>query len=162
VIGVVYRVQEGGLAIPRRTVTVVLAVLVVLSVGTVGVDIATGGVEYDVDVYGAVVFSADRTYTVGSVTASSNSFMREPVDYPTVQSCLYLGDGRQRLASVYEGASGYFPTSVPGNSNTTSNINVVLTQSQREAVPNQLELERATSCPANRSEAGIVVAVPGR
>jgi hypothetical protein len=161
VVGIVYRIQEGGFAVPRRTITVALAVLVVLSVGTVGVDLAVGGVDYDVDIYGSVVFSADRTYTVGAVTATSTSFLREPIDYPSVEVCMYLGDGRQRLGYVYEGESGYFPTSVPGNSNTTSDINVILTQSQRDAVPNQLELERATSCPANRTDPGIVVAVPG-
>lgn len=167
-IGLAYLLHEGWLALSAVEARYALLVVLLVAVAFVGADLQYSEVVYDVELRDEVTVTVanygddplGQQVVLGTATATNTFAFREPVAFPDLRVCVYSPGRMADRGVFYDDGSSPFLRSVGGYGTLTTNVTIGLTGEEATVLRGTLPVERADSCPDERDEPGIVVAVP--
>lgn len=158
----VYGIQSGRLALAGSTVRYATLGLLLLSAGLVGMDLAVGEVQYTASLDEAVTLGNDSrnvtTVTIGSAAATNTFLLREPVNFPSTEACIYTGEQRVDTGVFYRADGEVFHTSVAPRGTIETRMNLRVGSETATAVSGPIPIERAEDCaPADGGPPRILI-----
>ncbi|CAI49017.2 uncharacterized protein NP_1852A [Natronomonas pharaonis DSM 2160] len=168
-VGLGYGVRQQSLDIDRRTAAYVAVVLVAVGVVFIGADLATGDVEYTVEMQDETTISVtdehverDRprvTADLWTVTATNPSPFTRPVDLPSARGCLsgVAEFGDETFPVRYEPRSFGTPDRLDGGAERTHTLTGSVPVVADDPGERTYAVERAESCDVSHDEPTIVV-----
>lgn len=146
-----YYVQNGQLAMGKRTAASAALVVVLLCVAVVGIDLLAGGVTYSATLEETVTFGNGSMNVIsvqaGTATATNTYLFREPVDFPDTRACIYTGGQRQDLGIIYKRSGEEVPPSIAGGGQVETWMDLRVKPETANAVSGPIPIERARTCP---------------
>lgn len=172
-VGLGYALRRGLPSLSRRPAAYALGALVVVSVLLVGVDAATGGVQYAVQTNESVTVAVPAgehpggeyvhvTRRIGSITATNPSPFTRALSLPEVSGCL-VGTTPTAREDLWVSTDIEWDEDTIGGSATRSYaLTGEFTLDANRTKPTTYAVERDIGCAAERSEPTIAITVGER
>lgn len=177
-VGLGYLVRERSPSLERRTAGFVVGGLVVVSLLLVGADVATAGVQYEVELEDSVTVEPPsdaegdreavlREVRVGTMTASNGVGFRRPLDLPDFRACLVGAEDLPRampepgsgIPVSYERRGFDRRSTIGGGEELTYDLVARLPVSGNATGPIDVDVERGTTCDVTRDSPTVIVIV---
>ncbi len=159
-IGLGYLVRERDIAPSRRTAQYAVLAIALVAVALIGADVVASGVSTEMTVPDQTSIDDDGQVIVGTLTMDNRFVFREPIDVPSTFACLYVPGMEYEMRPTpvqFRVDSERVPDSLAGSATVTAQMQVRLTEEERTAIDEPIQLERADDCQAERTGPRIVV-----